>query len=303
MDAYLNPLPELDMVLPGFPIRNVGMIVSPGGTGKSYLTLSIGAGLAGGIDVAGGIWGAPKEPGKVLLLAWEEDTEAIKQRLHQQMMLLSKVRGVPDERLKLIDNNFHIHSMKGDLSTLIDHHGEPGPLAFDLIEAGQQVDYRLCIVEPLARLHPCDENDNGKMTRLITTAEKICMEVNASMLFTHHTSKFATLNGKGDAQQASRGGSGLVDGSRWVVNLQTMTDDEASEYGNSVSEAHRRSWVRLATSKINNGPPQADKWVRRQGGVYGGVLCQDEPALHSVHSSKLCALTKKNTRNHGKATY
>jgi RecA-family ATPase len=130
---------------------------------------------------------------------------------------------------------------------------------------------RLVVIDTLRRFHLGDENSGGDMVRLLGTLEGICSRTGATILFLHHTSKAAALNG-GDQQQASRGSSVLVDnirGGQW--NLVGMTEGEAGTYG--VDPVRRRSYVRLLHAKTNYGEPPLDTWLRRDE---GGLLVRAE---------------------------
>lgn len=127
---------------------------------------------------------------------------------------------------------------------------------------------RLVIIDTLRRFHSGDENSAGEMARLLGILEHICGQTGTSILFLHHTAKGAALNGSGDAQQASRGSSVLVDNVRGgQFNLSGMSEAEARAHG--VEATDRKGFTRLVQAKANFGAPMPDRWFRR---IDGGLL-------------------------------
>jgi RecA-family ATPase len=140
---------------------------------------------------------------------------------------------------------------------------------------------RLMLIDTLRRIHVADENDGGEMAALLGQMERITARTGCSILFLHHTTKAAALNGQGDMQQASRGSSVLTDNIRWQAFLGGMTKEEAKEHG--IPEQERGQFVRFGIPKRNYGAPMPDLWLRRGD---GGVLV----------SADLAAVTKSKPR-------
>ena len=104
------------------------------------------------------------------------------------------------------------------------------------------------------------------MAGLLSQLERIVRLTGCTILFLHHSSKAAAMQGQGDVQQASRGSSVLVDNIRWQSYMATMNRDEATKYG--VDEDRRSFFVRWGVSKQNYGKPIAECWLQRhEGGV------------------------------------
>jgi RecA-family ATPase len=122
------------------------------------------------------------------------------------------------------------------------------------------------VLDTLTRFHKLDENSAQDMGRLLSQLERLAAESGASVLFLHHTSKSAVVNGQATLQQAARGSSVLVDNARWSAFLAPMTEQDARSFG--VPAAERANYVRWNISKQNYGAPLADIWYRRdEGGV------------------------------------
>jgi RecA-family ATPase len=246
--------PPLDFVVPGLIGGVVGAIVSPGGTGKSFFGLQLGIQIACGIDTLE--WGQRLINGKVAYLAAEDPEPVLQARLYALKEYL------PQESRAALGDNLTIYTPNGgnDRIDLLSPSTEHG-----LLKIAEK--HRLVIFDTLRRFHVADENDASAMSRVIAALEHIASQTGASVIFLHHTSKSAALNGGGDTQQASRGSSVLVDHVRWQAFLCAMSKNEAKE--NGISEECRRNFIRYGVSKQNYAPPIADLWLQRQ---VGGVL-------------------------------
>lgn len=78
-DAFANPPPCIDCVLPSMVAGSVGALVSPGGVGKSMLAWQLAAQIAGGPDLLG-IGSLPF--GQVVYLPAEDPPIALRHRVH-----------------------------------------------------------------------------------------------------------------------------------------------------------------------------------------------------------------------------
>lgn len=246
--SFTDEPPALDFVLPGMIAGTVGALVAQGGAGKSWIALEIAIGVAGGPDLLGMEYPAQ---GRVLYLPAEDPALAINHRLYSAR---ESVAGSIDQLSEALEI---VPLMGRTVDLLI-------PAWADAIER-MATGARLVVIDTLRRFHSGDENAAGEMARLLGVLEGICERTGCSVLFLHHTAKGASLNGSGDAQQASRGSSVLVDNVRGgQFNLLGMTEADARAYG--IEPGNRRSFVRLCQAKANFGPPMADRWYQRMDG-------------------------------------
>lgn len=274
MTALLRPdrtRRSLDYVLPGLLPGAVGMIVAPGGTGKSFFQI----GLA--LSVCLGTQTTPFLPpswdmrntvrGRAVILAAEEDQYALEERLTSFIEILrveAKKGRISQEELEKIPDLLVSRPLKGIAPDILRANGHGG---FDVDpdwREGLQKEAagsRILFLDPLRRFHSCDENDSAAMTRLVQMLEEVAHVSRCSIVIVHHTSKASMWQGRGAEQQSARGSSALTDAVRWQVNLQTMTADEAKILG--VEEAERRLHLHAELSKINYGPPLPAAWFYR----------------------------------------
>lgn len=262
-----KPPTALEFVLPGFVSGTVGALVSPGGVGKSYWALAVAVAMSAGTKAAD-LTGLKPGEGRVLLLSKEDPLPALEQRIHAIASVLP--RGV---------------SYAG-----VDYRSCVG-MDIDVMDAGwfevlreAAAGVRLVILDTLTRFHRLDENSAQDMNRLLGQLERLAAESGASILFLHHTSKAAAVNGHAALQQAARGSSVLVDNARWSAFLAVMTEQEARKF--EIPPAERVNYVRWNISKQNYGPAIADVWYRRgEGGVLVPVTFapQKPPVARNVH--------------------
>lgn len=262
LNAFEVEPPPLDFVLPGLLAGTVGGIVSPGGAGKSMLALELSILVTTGHDLSGFGGGVARPEGKVVFLAAEDPADAIKHRLH------AIGKHLDENQREGFAHGFEIEPLcglqadicKGDWLTFVES-----------MAAGK----RLMFLDTLRRFHELDENDSGQMAHLVGVLEGIATRTGCAMVFLHHASKSAAMNGLGDMQQASRGSSVLVDNVRWQMYLAGCSKDEAKALG--IDEEMRGYFVRCGVSKQNYGPPVADTWLRRAD---GGVLVKANLSDH-----------------------
>lgn len=248
----------LDFVLPGLVAGTVGSLVAPGATGKSTAGLEMTVQVATGKD----LMGLGRHPtGHVVTLAAEDPADVIHARLRAIAAHLDET-----EREDLKANSLVLPCL-GRAGDLLDD----GKTADKIERVAQGA--RLVILDTLSRWHTGEENERRDAAKVMRALEGIAERTGAAIVFLHHTSKAAALEGNGDKQQSSRGSSVFVDEARWVAFLQTMTGEEAKILGRP--EEERRQFVRYGVSKANYCPPQLDIWLRREA---GGVLVPVEMA-------------------------
>ena len=244
--------PLLDFILPGFIPGTVAGLVSPGGTGKSFFALELACAVAGGeecnllkLPVTG--------TGPVLYLAAEDPQEILHKRLHHIAQYIPR-----ESHEKVNENLFVIPILASGVNVL------EGPWCEEIVT--RATGCRLIVLDTLSRLHALDENKTGEAKSVMRQLEYLAKTIGAGLLYLHHISKHAAVNGAGDAQQAARGSSAFVDDARYCSFLKGMTEEEAKKVG--IEKDQRSFYVRWNANKQNYAMPEPDRWfVRSDGGI------------------------------------
>lgn len=248
------------------PFGKVGVIVAPGGTGKSQFMLQMGVAVACGMPLAGS-W-AVGESGGVLMLLAEDDEDELHRRLNNIMSRMAQTR--QHAEIQNVRANLIIKSMVGEnnqmTSALLNRDVEQTVYVDRLIVTAKQVpNLKLIIFDPASRFRGGDENDAQDTTRFVEAVERVSQATGATVLFAHHTSK-ASMQATEASQAASRGSSALSDGVRWQMNLAKLTERESKEYG--IDSDRRSYYLKASVTKNNYAPPIPDMILQRGEGGY-----------------------------------
>ncbi|WP_022948653.1 helicase RepA family protein [Methylohalobius crimeensis] len=257
IDAINEDLPELDFVIPGLLAGSLGLIVSPGGVGKSNLALQLCASVATGIDFCeisekeDWIYGS----GKASYITAEDPVVVI---LHRIKQFAKKLDIGTIEKL---DENLSIYSIK---KHFLIQNGEISEHWVNQVHKMVQ-GKRLIILDTMRRFHLESETDDSMMMLFLSVIEGLAEETGCTVLICHHMNKSSLQNGGGGSQTAARGHSVLTDNVRYQINLNDMSVNEAKEMG--IDKTERLDFVKLEGSKINYGKKGNECWFRR--GLHG----------------------------------
>lgn len=278
-----NSAPTIDYVLPGLPAGTVGLLVGPGGMGKTMLELQLAVLLAAGLAGRDPLLGfdqatiASDEPHKVVMVAAEEPLEVLWTRLHAIVRSLELRDVLPDgmtwnEFLERLKTNLFLFSLAGAKRlSLLSPELEPTESVEELARVTEGA--RLLIVDPLRQLHLADENASGPMSAVMSIFKRVGSQTGAAVLVAHHSSRASAAQGYGDTADASRGSTALKDDARWQVNLLPAGRDLLKKSG--VNGADDAQYVVLADAKGNYAARRAPVLLRRTaGGVLVPVLPQ-----------------------------
>jgi hypothetical protein len=266
-----NPAPPRRWLLhKTLPLGKVGMLVAPGGTGKSFLMIQLAVAVATHTLLADH-WQVDS-PGASLILCAEEDDEDLHHRL--QDVLASTIAHTPASQ-QLIEQRVFIKSMLTE-DNLMTHANDRGEIVLtDYVDrlalTAQQIpDLKLIIVDPASRFRGGNENAAQDTTRFVEALERLRSATDATVLLVHHTNK-GSMNADEVNQGASRGSSALTDGVRWQMSLSKPSKKQATDAGVCI---HNLNQYVLATITKNNGAPPQDPvlLLRGPGGVLGAVV-------------------------------
>lgn len=267
--AFSQKPPALDFVFGGLLAGTVGNITAPGSTGKSLLALELAMTIACPEIDDELLQVDTLTRGDVTVINAEDPPEILRSRLFAIKNCLH------DDFVDEIRSRLNIYSLLGKQPDIT-----KADLQNRIIEkcSGN----RLIIFDTFTRFHTANENDNGQMSQVVGCYERIAKETGAAVLFLHHASKGAALNGQHAEQQASRGASAITDNCRWQGYLQGMSSEDA--VGHGVQEPDRKQFVRFGANKENYGRATPEKWLMRgDGGVLLASAMKAKPKFAVVN--------------------
>lgn len=267
-EKLLAPRSQPDWVLAGLPRGNVGLVVAPGGTGKTWLAVQISLGVARG---TGWPWPVAQPPGDVLYLGAEEDLETLGDRAKA----IFQANRISDSEIQGLKNRLRIVSLTTFAEATLMEGNHPGDLLRALHQELEVGRYRLIVLDPLASLSGLDSEENTRLTRLVKHLRVLAQMKQTAILVSHHTSQWAIQGGEVAqlSQTASRGGTALSDGVRWQANLIRPGAELEQHLG--LDEARR--YRRLVVVKANHVEDGAEVWLRFGG--EGALSVVDGPPL------------------------
>ena len=215
---------------PPFLVRGkTGLLVAPGGGGKTGLLAQLAVAVAAGTSWLG--YNVTR-PGKVLLALGEEDSDEMQRRLHRayhdQADDLAKQVATNLVPLPLYATNPRFMEPVGAATI-----GDETPFYRNLVDyLEDNGPWALIIIDPASRFMGAEvETDNAAATRFVELLEAMTQVEGApTVLAAHHGNK-GMLSGEKTDQGAARGSSALVDGVRWVANLELVDDPDELDDG------------------------------------------------------------------------
>jgi RecA-family ATPase len=267
------------------PFGKVGVIVAPGGTGKSWFLVQAGVSVATGIPLADA-WQVG-ETGSVLMLLAEDDDEELHRRLDVVMGQLAMAGQF--DAIAMLRENLIIKSMAGENNLMTEanvaHEVELTAYVDRLIATAKLIpNLKLIVFDPVSRFRGGDENKAQDTTRFVEALERVAQATGANILCAHHANK-GSMNSDDQNQSASRGSSALTDGVRWQLNLATMTKAESTNFGIYPNE--RNFYLTATITKNNYAPPQPGIVLKRGTGGYlhrVALASQKDQVAHDTKS-------------------
>jgi RecA-family ATPase len=236
----------IDFCLPNLLAGSVGTVAAEAGIGKTSLLLQLGVAVAAGIPVAHEALPAPNMTGKVVFLAAEDPPQILERRIHFMMKSLV-AHGYDNDVIKKIETQFHLFALLGDTPKIVPVN-ESTPRAWGRLE-NMAAGARLLILDPIRRFQILSD---------------IAGRCKCTILFSHHVNR-GSIGGQVEAgrrrSDATEGLRAFVNPTRWVLNMHTMSPEDADAHG--VGSDSMRDYVRVSIPKSNYGPPLESFWLRR----------------------------------------
>jgi RecA-family ATPase len=272
-ELLYSPFEAENFLWPSFKEGEVGAIIGPGASGKSFFGLEAAIGLAGGPSVDKhllnlGVVGQRK----AIYMNAEDDPITTRNRFRYAT---HQFKNFDPSTSEAIADNFRMWFAKGHQVDIGAKDPEGDSINFEVKEIISEVrawHADLIIFDTLIRFHNLNENDNAQMGRLISIFERIRLETGVAVLYIHHTSKEAAFNAdtRSEFQGAARGAMALTDNVRYVNNIFRMTKLEAENFEETYKdpEKSRLSYVKSSVAKQNASEDSLPRWfTHTEGGV------------------------------------
>jgi hypothetical protein len=190
-----------------------------------------------------------------LILSFEDDKDELRRRVYAVM----RHHGISPADVR---GWLYLAAPKGlKLAQIVEGSPKVAELEGLLRNAITTLGIDVVSLDPFIKTHGVSENDNTAIDFVCDLLATIAIDLNCAIDFPHHTNK--GLATPGDANKG-RGASSAKDAGRLVYTLTVMTPEEAKLF--DVSEADRRSLIRMDTGKINIAPAsRTAKWFRLIG--------------------------------------
>lgn len=288
-----------DCVVENLLFADVGVLIAPGGIGKTTLVLSVAPRIVLGRDVFGE---TIRKPGRVLILTAEDSRQILVARLRACMATMELTEA---ERRKVMDG-VRIADVSGAGFKLTEVAGDvvrPALNVDALIELGREIDPVLIVIDPAVSFGVGESRVNDAEQGLIEAARRLRNALNSCVLYIHHSGK---QNGREKAldQYAGRGGSAFADGARMVMVLQPLPPDEF-EHATGQRLEPGESGLVLARPKMSYCPPPGEIYIKRQGFRFERVTVTTGRLKVEAHADQLWQLLNDELaagRRHSKNT-
>ena len=243
---------------------HITVVVAPGGVGKTSLS------IAWAMEIASGGRAVPSAtPGKfynrgflgervwvrmpVLVCSLEDPADETDRRIAACRIQHAVTADDLDQMLF----TYHADERRLMIATkTIDGIEIATPDVEPMIQIVNDLGIGAIFVDPFVNCHGLEENSNDEMNQVAVAWKRIARETNCAVILVHHTRKGA---GVADIE-GGRGAKALTDAARVGLTLSAMTSEEAAGYG--ISEAARRSYIRLDNAKLNLSPADKARWFQ-----------------------------------------
>jgi AAA domain-containing protein len=236
------------------------MLISPGGSGKSWALLQ--AAIAAATGTKWFNYFKCERPIKVVYISAEDSIAQLWRR--SRKIFFGHNLDMSSNHKDNFNNNFFPIALNGLCLEICDTEGLPTNEYYELekyLHTMQEV--QLLILDPASSFYGCSENESKPMRRWITLLHKLThCPGNPTVLIAHHTNKSAFQKTKDNEvnfdQSFARGSSAIADGVRWMACLEKKDTPE-----------NDRVLFRLIKSNYSAFPPPLELMRDYE---WGGIL-------------------------------
>jgi RecA-family ATPase len=259
--ARLTP----DCIVENYLFADVGVLIAPGGTGKTTLTLYEATHIALGLPLYGlRVFRA----GPVVILTAEDSREMLVARLRR----ITEALSLTPDQLDKVRSRVLISDVSGEglrLTEMLDDVVRPSVFADTLADRLRDLAPVVVVIDPAVSFGVGESRVNDAEQGLIEAARRLRRALNCCIRYVHHSGK-QNARDKTTDQYSGRGGSAFADGARMVHVLQPL-DASAWHKATGTDLTPGDSGLILARPKISYCPPQGDILLQRFGYLFEQV--------------------------------
>ena len=248
------------------------------GVGKSTITIEEAVSLASGHDFLG--FGIDRAR-KVAVINNEETSDELERRIEATCVRFEVPFSAIAKTLYLhsgVDAEKFIVARRGPNESVVME-----PRAHELARFLSDTEIDLLVIDPFVQVHTVSENQNEEIEQVMMALREISVRGNCALHLVHHTRKPPA----GSSHQAGdifavRGGGAIVGDAHFVFTLADMGQGDGEALG--VSEADRKSFIRLDDAKGKLAPPTGALWFKREGVTMPYGLIGEDVGVLVPHS-------------------
>lgn len=248
-----------DCIVEDYLFADVGVLIAPGGTGKTTVVLFEAIHIVLGIPLYGlKIY----RHGVVVILTAEDSREMLVARLRE----ICAAMPLAHLQIELVMKRVLISDVCGDgrrLTEVINDGVYPSRFVDVLADGLVNLAPSMIVIDPAVSFGVGESRVNDAEQGLIEAARRLIRRLNCCVRYIHHTGK-GNARDKTVDQYSGRGGSAFADGARMVHVLQPQTNDEWHKLAGTDLPPDWSGMV-LARPKITHCPPVPSILLRRRG--------------------------------------
>lgn len=254
-----------DCIVARLLFADVGVLIAPGGIGKTTLMLHASACITLGRHVFGE---TVRKPGRVLILTAEDSRQILVARLRACMASM----GLTEAERRTVLDGVRIADVSGagfKLTEVISDVVRPAASVDAVIALARESKPVLIVIDPAVSFGVGESRVNDAEQGLIDAARRLRNALNCCVLYVHHSGK-ANARERTLDQYSGRGGSAFADGSRMVLVLQDLSPaDFKAATGQQLIDGE--TGLILARPKLSYCPPQPPVYIKRKGFAFDHV--------------------------------
>lgn len=270
-----------DFVIDSLPAGDMGLVVGPGGVGKTWMLLDIAASVATGSPALGGLLKVARA-GRVAVLCFEETFKQIGGRLKA----ISERRGLSCDGIEIYDRDDFTGPNGRDMTRL-----EKRKKMVEICDRLQLP--RLIIIDNAKEVISGSENDDQSVAELMDIVREIGRKNRCAVLLAHHSNEASVKGGARELLKATalRGHSNFNSYTRWQFHVARETvNGEMAIKVKLVKANHGETWAHPQTMVMAK-----DAEDRPQGFTIPEAPKEARDMLHVVVDA-VAALEPKNTK-------